>query len=113
MHDHGSYRRLKEFHDVAVTIHHQGDLMRTIEFLDQLGRMPRLSGTQYEAAVADFGLEAAEAESLRGRDASKLATLLGGRAQMWCAVMAPEDMPGEERPGEPAREEPEPDSQVD
>lgn len=87
--------------------------MRTIEFLDELGRMPQLSSTQYEAAIAGSGLGEAEAESLRGRDASKLAALLGGRAQMWCAVMAPEDMPNEEAPLEPAREEPEPDSQVD
>lgn len=87
--------------------------MRTIAFLDQLGRMPQLSGTQYEAAIAGSGLGEAEVESLRGRDGSKLAALLGGRAQMWCAVMAPEDMPGEEGPREPARDEPEPDSQAD
>lgn len=84
--------------------------MRTVKFLEELGRKPALTDVEYTTAINALGVDEAETESLLGRDASKLASLLGGRAQMWCAVMAPDDMPAEDRPSdEPMREEPETD----
>lgn len=87
--------------------------MNTVRFLEELGRKPSLTETEYTTAIAALGVDEAEREGLLGRDASKLASVLGGRAQMWCAVMSPDRVPGEDRPDEePVREEPEPDEQA-
>ena len=82
--------------------------MRTIDFLDQLGRMPQMNQAEYEKAIVEAGVDETEARSLRGRDASKLSALLGGRAQVWCAIMAPDEAPAEDQPDSPVRDEPEP-----
>lgn len=86
--------------------------MRSIGFLEELGRGTPLTDAAYVAAIAALGVDEAESESLLGRDASKLASLLGGRSRMWCAILTPEDAPAEDRPDdEPSHEEPEPGQQ--
>lgn len=86
--------------------------MRTVKFLEELGCKPQLSEVEYTNEVEALGVGDAEREVLLGRDATKLASLLGGRAQMWCAVMTPNDVPAD-RPvrDEPERDEPEPGGQ--
>jgi hypothetical protein len=85
--------------------------MLTVRFLEDLGRNPSMCEIDYQAAVTALGLKDAEANCLIGRDASKLATLLGGRAKMWCAIMAPDEAPAENQPPLPD-EEPEQDPEV-
>ena len=85
--------------------------MLTVKFLEDLGRNPAISEAEYQASIKTFGLTDAEATCLTGRDATKLAALLGGRAQMWCAIMAPDDAPAD-LPAEPSHEEPEPDQEA-
>lgn len=84
--------------------------MRTVRFLEGLGSKPKLSEIEYTNEVAALNVGDDEREVLLGRDASKLASLLGGRAKMWFAVMTPNDAPAEDRPvrDEPGRDEPEP-----
>lgn len=88
--------------------------MRTVRFLEELGTKPQLSEVEYGNEVAALNVGDDEREVLLGRDASKLASLLGGRAKMWCAIMTPNDVPAEDQPvrDEPGRDEPEPDSQL-
>lgn len=78
--------------------------MLTVKFLETLGRNPEMGEADYQAAVASLGLQDAEAECLIGRDATKLSTLLGGRAEMWCAIMAPDEAPAEDEPFAPDEE---------
>jgi hypothetical protein len=85
--------------------------MLTVKFLEDLGRNPAMCEIDYQAAITTLGLKDAEASCLIGRDASKLATLLGGRAKMWCAIMAPDEAPAEDQPLLPD-EEPEQDADV-
>jgi hypothetical protein len=82
--------------------------MLTVKFLETLGRNPAIGEAEYQTAIATHGLKDAEADCLIGRDATKLAMLLGGRAKMWCAVMSPDKAPAEDEPFLPD-EEPEQD----
>lgn len=86
--------------------------MRSIGFLEELGRGTPLTDIEYTAAIAILGVDEAERESLLGRDPIRLTSILGGRDQIWCAIMTPDDAPAEDRPDdEPAHEEPEPGQQ--
>ena len=80
--------------------------MGTMKFLEMLGQNPTVSQDDYLAVIGNLDVADEERQSLRGRDATKLASLLGGRAQMWCAIMAPDEAPSEEEEpdDEPNRE---------
>jgi hypothetical protein len=84
--------------------------VEVVKFLESLGREPSFDHDRYQAAIDTLDVGEAERESLRGRDAGKLAELLGGRAKMWCAVMAPDRAPAEE--DEPSLPDQEPDQEA-
>lgn len=66
----------------------------TIQFLESLGASAtRLSPAQYAAAVAALDADADTRRALLDRNSERLATLLGGREQMWCALVVPQEGP--------------------
>lgn len=87
-----------------------------IGFLESLGRRPAGSMQGYAAAVDALAADQSASDALLRRDAQALATALGGRDAMWCAILSPDESPGEEQPPqreEPSRDDPQPDTEED
>lgn len=86
-----------------------------IGFLESLGARPAGAARDYEAAVAGLGAGPAASDALLRRDAAALNDALGGRGEMWCAIMSPDESPDEETPRreEPSRDDPQPDTEED
>lgn len=86
-----------------------------IGFLESLGARPSGTAQDYETAVAALGVGQRTSDALLRRDAGALNAALGGRDAMWCAIMSPDESPGEDTPQreEPARDDPQPDPQED
>ncbi|HET8818548.1 MAG TPA: hypothetical protein VFM73_03305 [Xanthomonadaceae bacterium] len=87
-----------------------------IGFLESLGKRPARAMQGYEAAVAALGVARPASDALLRRDAGALSTALGGRDAMWCAILSPDESPGEEQPPrreEPSRDDPQPDPEED
>lgn len=85
-----------------------------IGFLESLGARPAGAAPDYAAAVAALGVGPRARDALLRRDAGALSAALGGREAMWCAIMSPDESPGEEeapRREEPARDDPQPDTE--
>lgn len=85
-----------------------------IGFIGALGEGTALTRAQLRVSVERSGLDAAAREALLGRDPAAVNALLGGRSAMWCAIMTPEESPGEPdepRRDEPARDDPQPDTE--
>ena len=85
-----------------------------IRFIEARGMAPAGNEAAYRDAVEQAGFDGDAREVLLRRDATALNALLGGRAAMWCAIMSPDDAPGEQdapRREEPLRDDPEPDTE--
>lgn len=87
-------------------------MRNAIQFLEFAGSMPMTAG-EYAAAVSMLEMGNAERQALFSRDEAALSDLLGGRAKMYCFVVAPdeedvpevpEDEPQEFPSGQPAAE---------
>lgn len=64
-----------------------------IAFLESLGADPARTPREYAAGVARLAVAPDVADALLRRDPAALNALLGGRAQMWCAIMSPGESP--------------------
>jgi hypothetical protein len=68
-------------------------MMQAIQFLDAIGRSPAiLSGhaANYQEAVDSLDVVPALRDAFLRRDAAGLASLLGGRPRMVCAICTPD-----------------------
>lgn len=90
-------------------------MSNAIQFLQSMGSdsaLARTSVVDYAAAVAALDIDDAQQRALLDRDQAALSGLLGGRARMIFAVMAPDDVPVDAPDREqPSRDEPEPDQE--
>jgi hypothetical protein len=69
-------------------------MSKIIQFLETVGRNPRMTAQQYSHAVDLLDLDAPQREALLQRDHAALNTLLGGRAaQMMMMLFPVEDSP--------------------
>ena len=74
-----------------------------VSFLETMGSNPsigRLSPADYAAAVAQLGLDDAQASALIARDRGALDDLIGSRKQCMLALAIPEDEPADDEPGD-------------
>jgi hypothetical protein len=88
-------------------------MSKAIQFLEAMGsnsELARLSAKEYLATVALLDVDSRQRQALMDRDQEALNELLGGRDQMLCLIMNPEDEPmrkDDDQPAEPAEENPE------
>lgn len=71
-------------------------MSNAVQFLESLGSNPaltRLSAAEYAATVAALNVDDAQRQALLDRDIDALNGLLGGRVQMLCLIMNPEEQP--------------------
>lgn len=79
-------------------------MSKVIQFLESLGSNPaltRLSAAEYAATVAALDLDDEQRQALLDRDHDALNGLLGGRGQMLCLIMNPEEQPVRKDDDEP------------
>lgn len=62
-----------------------------IRFLDSMGSQS-LSPVQYAATVAALDIDASQRQALLDRDPAALSELLGGRDQMRCFILVPDEL---------------------
>ena len=76
-------------------------MLDTIRFLEEMGANP-ISESDYAVAVANLQVEESQRSALLERNHGALNDLLGGRAEMFFGVLAPDegplDEPFEDRP---------------
>jgi hypothetical protein len=72
-------------------------MRNAIQFLELAGSKP-FTAAEYAAAVAALEVRDEEKQALFDQDHASLSDLLGGRAKMYCFVVAPEE---EEAPAAP------------
>jgi hypothetical protein len=64
-----------------------------IAFLESLGAGLACTPQAYAAGVTRLDVPAEVGDALLRRDPAALNALLGGRAEMWCAIMSPGESP--------------------
>ena len=65
-------------------------MSEVIRFLEAQGRNPARSSAEFNAAVARLTVDDAQRAALLGRNHQRLNELLGGRAQIRCAIALPD-----------------------
>ncbi|HVR81746.1 MAG TPA: hypothetical protein VHF02_06665 [Luteimonas sp.] len=64
-------------------------MSNVIRFLEAMGSK-ELSAREYAATVAALGVDGPQRQALLDRDHVALNDLLGGRAKMYCMIVAPD-----------------------
>jgi hypothetical protein len=90
-------------------------MMHVIDFLDQLGRNPRLrhaAPAELEQALAEAGIDAGVRSALLADDPLRLGALLGAQPNVCCLIVKPDPARPDEEEEEEEEEEPEEDDKA-